>query len=199
MRRLLLALVNGILVAVALFYLCAPAVYAYVSEVYLGYGYAPGSFATTVPARLTAQLFARYNAAGPREAAFRKRLACYLVDGGATVHGDCSHEIPVSGHVAGPPDFKVSPGRYVVTLQFGGSEHCGTGTAQVAVVATGGGDEVLASYRGAAGPGTRLALPVRISALEAALDVVDIRVSASAGCVVLETVDWAEFRAGAFR
>jgi hypothetical protein len=193
-RRAAAIALSAVLVATAVFYLLAPTVYAYVSEVYMSYAYVPKWFAATPPARMAATLFDGYNAGGPREATFRRRLACYLVDGGSRTLGDCSHEIPAGAGVSGPPDFKLSAGLYVASLEFGETDRCGSGTVRLGIVDAGRFGRTLTSYEGRIDPGKRIVLPIRVAIMDAALDVVDVRLSVSDGCVVLKTVELREYR-----
>src|SRR5947207_12622922 len=92
-RALHAGALNLLLVAGATFYFFAPTVYAYFSEVRMTYSRVPASFARTMPARVTARIFAQYNVHSPVAARLRSRAQCYLVDDGATRKADCAHEV----------------------------------------------------------------------------------------------------------
>src|SRR5262249_15427338 len=81
-RTLLAIALDIALAAVSVFYLFAATVYTFFSEAQLSYSKSPRWFASTAPARMTAQFFDRYNASAPRAARFQRQLSCFLADEG---------------------------------------------------------------------------------------------------------------------
>jgi hypothetical protein len=181
------------LAAASLFYLGAPTVYAYFSEVRLSYSRVPGWLIRGAPARLTAALFANYNDDSPLAARFRSSAACSLADEGARRLAGCAHEIRAGDRAAGPPALKLSPGLYLARFDFAEAGSCtGGGEVRLEVAATGRFGKRLAGYSaGVRAPG-RFDVPFTVKPMDAGYS--DIRFAATgvAGCVVLRRLELEE-------
>ena len=178
------------LVAASLFYVFAPMVYAYFSEVTLSYSRVPAWFARTVPARVTASVFSRYNVGSPIAARLQRRASCYFVDEGATPGARCTHAVRRGQATYGPPGLKLGAGMYVAGFEFSVSAGCSTGTADFDVATAGRFGNVLAHYRTEVRPGDRVELPFRLGQMDAAFGDVQFKVTGVSDCVLLLRVDW---------
>jgi len=184
------AAISAALVAAALFYLGAPAVYAYFSEVRLSYSRVPAWFVKTAPARLTAAVFATYNDDSPLAARFRTRASCALADDGAGRLPGCLHEIRAGSRVSGPPALKLSPGLYLARFEFAEAESCtGGGEAHLEVAATGRFGRLLASFAAGIRPPERVDVPFTVKPLDAGFSDIRFDAAGSTGCVVLRRLD----------
>jgi len=180
------------LLAASVFYFCAPVVYAYFSEVTLSYAHVPRWFARTVPARVTAYVFSRYNVGSPIAARLSWRASCELVDEGATRRPGCAHEIRTGDVAYGPPGLKLAPGRYLAGFQFSGSRECAGGTADLLVATIGRFGNLQARYRAVIEPGARIEVPFTLNMMDAALGNVRFTVVGVSQCVVLFRLGWRE-------
>jgi hypothetical protein len=182
--------ISAALAAVGLFYLGAPTVYAYFSEVRLSYVRAPAWVIRTLPARATTRIFASYNDSSPLAARFRLRASCTLADDGARPMPGCAHEIPAGGGVSGPAALKLSPGAYVARFAFAEAESCtGGGEARLEVTATGRFGRRLAGYAGRITPPERIDVPFTIKPIDAGFSDIQFAARGSAGCLVLRRLD----------
>ena len=184
-------LVNVLLVAGSVFYLLAPMVFAFFSEVSMSYGAGvPKWFAATAPARISARIFDRYNADAPRAARFDAHLTCFLADDGATQTPGCGHEIRAGQFAAGPEQLKMASGRYIAVVAFAGSDRCSGGEAELQVVTTGRFGTVRAESSVRISAGERIELPFELPMMDAALAPVQFRVIGVSGCVLLDRLQW---------
>jgi hypothetical protein len=178
------------LAAAALFYLCAPTVYAYFSEVRLSYSRVPAWLIRTIPARLTADLFADYSDNSPLAARFRQRGTCMLDDEGARRMPGCLHEIRRDGRAYGPAALKLSRGRYLARFEFVAGESCsGGGEARIEVAATGRFGKPLAGYAGAIQPPQRVDVPFTVKPIDAGFSDIRFTITGTAGCSILRRLD----------
>ena len=193
------ALLSAALVVASVFFLFAPVVYAYFSEVTLSYSHVPAWFARTVPARVTASLFSRYNADSPIAAQLHRRATCYFIDEGATPGPRCTHEVRRGQSAHGPAGLKLAAGTYVAGFDVSGSPGCSTaGTADFDVATTGRFGNALARHRPSdVRPGDRVEVPFVLGPLDAAFGNVEFRVTGVSDCVLLLRVDWSTIDPGA--
>jgi hypothetical protein len=182
------------LTASALFYLGAPTVYAYFSEVRLSYSRVPAWFIRTAPARLTASIFADYNDDSPLAARFRTRASCSLADeGGVRRLPGCAHEIRAGGRASGPAALKLSLGLYLARFEFAEAEACtGGGEARLEVVASGRFGKLLAGYSGPVKPPERVDVPFTVKPIDAGFSDIQFAATGTAGCFVLRRLDLEE-------
>jgi len=190
-RRLQAVATDTALALLAAFYLFAPTVYAYFSEVGMSYAHVPKWFAATPPAALTARIFSDYNSRAPRAVRFQRQLACFLRDVGSKRKPGCMHELHAGQSATGPDTLKIAAGRYVARFDFAGLDGCDIGETRLEVTADGRFGRVLARYTGTIRPGDHLELPFHVRMMEAALAPIEFRVDGLSGCVVLGHVDWA--------
>ncbi len=194
---------NAALVAVAMFYLPSPAVYAYFSEVSMTYSRVPEWFARTPPAILTERIFSRYNGDSPVASRVRQHIPCYLADAGAKENRDCSHVIGLGQIVYGPPNLKLTSGRYVARFEFSRDDVCAYGEAHLEVDTGRRSDSggaltlsrrgiVLAAYTGPVAPGDRIELPFTLKLVDAALGAVEFKAVGLSSCVVLSQLELTE-------
>jgi hypothetical protein len=191
-RAIHAVVLNVSLVLGAGFYFLAPTVYAFFSEVSMTYSLAPASFARSLPARLTARLFDRYDVNSPIADRFRRRFVCYLVDQGATRDPDCMHEIRRGQTVHGPPELRIASGTYLARFGFYRNDVCSAGQAQIHIATVGRFGRVLASYAGRIEPGDRIDLPFTLRVMDAALGPVEFRIVGESDCVLLSRVELSE-------
>jgi hypothetical protein len=192
------AVIGAALAAASLFYLGAPTVYAYFSEVRLSYSRVPAWFIRTAPARLTASLFANYNDDSPLAARFRTSASCVLTDAGARRLPGCLHEIRTDGRVYGPAALKLSPGQYLARFAFSEGNSCGGGTARLEVVATGRFGKRLAGYSGPVTPPERIDVPFTVRPVDAGFSDIQFAATGMTGCVVLRRLDLEELHLDAY-
>jgi hypothetical protein len=195
-RAIVAAAVNLVLAAGSVFYLLAPTVYTFDDEAQLSYAWSPRWFASTAPARVTAQFFDRYNASAPRAAQFQQRLSCFLTDARASRRTGCLHELRAGDSVSGPPLLKIASGRYLAYFSFATTNACRKGLANLQVRTPGRFGRVLADFSGPLAAGQRLELPFQLQLMDAALSPLEFRVSGLDGCVVLEQAGWTEVPTG---
>jgi hypothetical protein len=195
-RTLLAISLDIALAAVAVFYLLAPTVYTFFSEAQLSYSKSPRWFASTAPARLTAQFFDRYNASAPRAARFQRQLSCFLADEGASRRAGCLHEIRARDAVYGPPLLKIASGHYVASFAFSETAACSGGSAHLQVLTPGRYGRVLAEYSGSFASGQTIELPFQLKLMDAALSPLEFRVSGLDGCLVLQRAGWTDAATG---
>jgi hypothetical protein len=187
------------LAAVSLFYLGAPTVYAYFSEVRLSYSFVPDWSIRTPPARVTSRLFAAYNDASPLTARVRTRGSCRLIDDGARQISECVHEGRAGSRIYGPAALKLIAGGYVARFEFSRSETCaGAGDARLDVAATGRFGKPLAVYAGPIHAGDRIDVPFTMKSIDAAFTDVQFAVSPTSGCVVLRALVLEDLSIGAY-
>jgi hypothetical protein len=178
------------LAAATLFYLGAPTVYAYFSEVGLSYARVPAWFIRAGPARLTANIFAEYSADSPLAARFRTQAACTLEDDGARRLPGCLHELRRGGRTSGPAALKLSPGRYLARFAFSEEESCtGGGEVGLEVTATGRFGRLLAAYSGPVKPPERVDVPFTVRPIDAGFSDVHFAAVGISGCVVMRRLD----------
>jgi hypothetical protein len=182
--------VNTALVVVSLFYLFAPPVYAYFSEVGMSYSDVPRWFAATPPAWITARLFDRYNVHAPRAVNFRRHLSCYLHDDGGS--SECAHELTPGRTVRGPESLRVSSGWYEVRFGFSENAGCSSGDVRLQVATTGRFGRVLRERVGRIDPSSRVEMLFHLTDIDAALAALEFRATGVSGCVILSSVDWTE-------
>jgi hypothetical protein len=113
-------------------------------------------------------------------------------DGAEQVAPDCSHEVFPGTVVRGPLSLKLVSGRYVARFGFTANARCATGNARLEVLTTGRFGRELASYTGRIEPGQRIDLPFHLTTMDAALGVVEFRVSGLSDCVLLSSAQWAD-------
>jgi hypothetical protein len=182
--------ISAALVVAALFYLAAPTVYAYFSEARLSYSLLPAWFVRTVPARLTARIFADYSDNSPLAARFRTRGSCALADDGARRVPGCAHEIRAGGRAYGPAALKLPPGRYLARFQFVEEESCtGDAEARLEVAAIGRFGKLLATYAVEIRPPQRIDVPFTVRPVDAGFSDIQFAVAGAAGCTVLRRLD----------
>jgi hypothetical protein len=181
---------NIVLGVTSLFYLFAPAVYAYFSEVGMSYSRVPKWFAATPPAGITARIFDRYNLHAPRAASFRAHLSCYLREDGG--RAECAHALTAGRTFEGPESLRVPSGWYEVRFGFSGNDRCPRGEARLQVTTAGRFGRVLREHTGRIEPGTSVEMLFHLKPLEAALNTVEFRATGISGCVILDSVDWTE-------
>jgi hypothetical protein len=182
-----------VLVGVALFYLGAPTVYAYFSEVRLSYGRVPAWFIRTLPARATTRIFADYNDESPLSARFRRDASCTLADAGARRMPGCQHEIRAGGRASGPAALKLAPGVYLARFVFSKAESCTDGgEVLLEVAATGRFGKRLAGYVGRITPPERIDVPFTVKPIDAGFSDIQFAAIGSAGCVVLRRLELEE-------
>jgi hypothetical protein len=187
------AAISAALAAAALFYLGAPTVYAYFSEVRLSYARGPAWIIRTLPARATTRIFAEYNHDSPLAARFRVRASCTLADDGARRMPGCAHEIRAGGRVSGPAALKLSPGVYLARFAFSEAESCTDGgEARLEVTATGRFGKLLAGYGGRIIPPERVDVPFTVKPIDAGFSDIQFAARGSAGCIVLRRLDLEE-------
>ena len=193
------ALLSAALIVASIFFLFAPVVYAYFSEVSLSYSRVPAWFARTVPARATASLFSRYNVDSPIAPKLHRRATCYFIDEGATPGPRCTHEVRRGQAAYGPEGLKLAPGPYVAGFELSGSAGCSTaGTADFEVSTAGRFGKALARHRPwDVRPGDRVEVPFVLGPLDAAFGNVEFKVTGVSDCVLLRRVDWNTIEAGA--
>jgi hypothetical protein len=177
---------------VAIFYLAAPTVYAYFSEVGMSYSRVPKWFATTRAASVTARMFDSYNVHAPHAVRFQRQLLCFMEDTGAHRRPGCLHELRQGETTYGPPSLKITSGMYVAGFEFARLEGCDGGEVHLEVATTGRFGRVLASYTGRVTAGDRIQLPFHLRLLDAALAPVEFRAAGVSGCTVLSRAGWTE-------
>ena len=182
--------ISVVLATAALFYTCAPTVYAYFSEVRLSYSRVPDWFIKTAPARLTASLFADYSEYSPLVAGFRKRASCALTDDAARRLADCAHEVNSGSRVYGPSALKLIPGLYVARFEFSATESCTGGELRLGITATGRFGKLLASHSVRIQPPQRIDVPFTVKPIDAGFSDIEFSASGIAGCVVLRRLDF---------
>jgi hypothetical protein len=191
--------ISTALAAASLFYLAAPTVYAYFSEVRLSYSRVPAWFIKTAPARLTARIFANYNDDSPLAARFQVQGSCVLDEDGARRMPGCLHEIRSGGRVYGPPALKLSPGAYVARFSFAEGESCTRGAQmRLEVRATGRFGRLLARYSGEVKPPERVDVPFTVKPIDAGFSDVQFAAAGMSGCVVLRRFDLQELDLDAY-
>jgi hypothetical protein len=181
---------NGVLVAVSIFYLLSPAIFAYPSEISMFYSRVPRWFARTVPARITLRIFDRYNANPPRAVRLNQSLSCFLIDDGATRIPGCAHEIRCGESVRGPQDLRIAGGFYTARFTFRGNDDCSSGDARLQVVTTGRFGKILAEYSDRIDPNQSIDVPFRLTRTDAALAALEFRAIGVSDCVLLTAVGW---------
>jgi hypothetical protein len=186
------------LAAAALFYICAPTVYAYFSEVRLSYSRVPAWFIRTEPARLTASLFADYNKDSPLVARFRRRASCALVDDAAQRLPDCAHELRDGSRVYGPSALKLTTGFYGARFEFSATASCTGGELRLGITATGRFGKLLASHSVRIQPPERVDVPFTVKPIDAGFSDIEFSAAGIAGCVVLRRLDLEELTPDAF-
>jgi hypothetical protein len=192
------ALLSAALIVASIFFLFAPVVYAYFSEVSLSYSRVPAWFARTVPARVTASLFSRYNVDSPVAARLHRRATCYFIDEGAIRGPRCTHEVRRGQAAYGPEGLKLAPGMYVAGFELSGSAGCSTaGTADFEVATAGRFGAALARHRPSdVRPGDRVEVPFVLDGMDAAFGNVEFKVTGVSDCVLLLRVDWSVIEPG---
>jgi len=189
------SVLNAVLATIAAFYILAPTVYGYFSEVSLSYANVPRWFAATPPARITARIFDRYNEHAPRAERFNRQLTCFLADsGGAVRRPGCLHELRAGQGAAGPRLLKIPSGRYVARFDFSSVGNCADGEARLEVVTTGRFGRLLARYHSRLLSGDHIELPFHLRVMDAAFGAVEFRAAGDSGCIVLSRVDWLDAR-----
>jgi len=177
------------LAAAALFYVCAPTVYAYFGEVRLSYSRVPAWFIRTAPARLTVNLFADYNGDSPLVARFKRRGSCSLADDAAPRSADCAHELRTGSRVYGPSALKLTPGLYQARFGFSTNGSCAGGQLRLGIAATGRFGKLLASHSVAVHAPDRVDMPFTVKPIDAGFSDIEFSAAGIAGCVVLVGLD----------
>ena len=177
------------LAAAALFYICAPTVYAYFGEVRLSYSRVPAWFIRTAPARLTVSLFADYNEDSPLVARFKRRASCALADDAARRLADCAHELRTGSRVYGPSALKLTPGLYLAAFDFSTTGSCTGGELRLGIAATGRFGKLLASHTVRVHALDRVEMPFTVKPIDAGFSDIEFSAAGIAGCVVLLGLD----------
>jgi hypothetical protein len=180
----------GTLVLASLFYALSPTVYAYFSEIWMEYSLVPAALARTPAAVATARYFDAYNANAPRAQAFQRELSCYLAGEHGAAPSGCVVEVQPGARVQGPPDLKISSGRYIGVFAFASNDHCGGGDARIEIDVDGRFGRVLNSLESTIRPGEKLEIPFHVRLMDAALGTVSFRISGESGCVLLTRATW---------
>jgi len=186
------------LATASLFYICAPTVYAYFSEVRLSYSRVPAWFIRTAPARLTASLFAGYNEYSPLVARFRKRASCALTDDAARRLADCAHELTRGSRVYGPSALKLIPGSYVARFDFSATGSCTGGELRLGITATGRFGKLLASHSVRIQPPERIDVPFTVKPIDAGFSDIQFAAAGATGCFILRRLDLEELDPDAY-
>jgi hypothetical protein len=191
-RAIHLLVLDLALVAATGFYLLAPTVYAYVSEVSMSYALLPPSLAATLPARLTERLYGRYNIKSPVAARLRLEGICHLTDEGAKRDPGCRHEVANGESAVGPSELKLAAGSYAAHFDFSGNDVCADGEAELAVETMGPFARVLARSVNRIQAGQRFDVPFTLTLRDASFGPIEFRVSGRSGCVLLSRLDWSD-------
>lgn len=178
------------LVAASAFYVVAPTVFAYVGEVMMTYSYVPQGFARSPQTRVTARLFADYNARDPRTPRLKRSLPCLLVDRGAKENPQCAHELRPGDSISGPSNLWIPRGVYSAEFDYSQNPGCRGGEAELQVATAGRFGQVLADFTGRMEGSGRIDLPFRLHLMDAALAPVEFRVTGRSGCVLLTWITW---------
>jgi hypothetical protein len=181
--------ISAALAAAALFYICAPTVYAYFGEVRLSYSRVPAWFVKTAPARVTVNLFADYNEDSPLAARFRRRASCALADDAARRLADCAHELRTGSRVYGPTALKLTPGLYLARFGFSTAGSCTGGELRLGISATGRFGKLLASHTVRVHAPDRIEMPFTVKPIDAGFSDIEFSAAGLAGCVVLVRLD----------